>query len=324
MTVAIGLCSVAHPHAATYSEVLSGLDDVELVGVTDDEAERGRAFADENGIRFRPREELLNRADGIVVCSTNTTRNEWIRGAADAGVDVLSEKPLGTSAAEARELTALCDNAGVALSVALPLRHSVPAHQARERLDTVGEITALSGTNRGRFPDGWFADPNRSGGGAVMDHTVHIVDLVHWLTGIWVGEVYAETATRFADVEVEDVNVLSMGLEDGTPFLLDGSWSMPDEWESWGDATLEVTGTQGVLNIDIFAQRFPVTRDTPPSGVSSVFYGTDPNGRMLERFVETVQGSDSASPGDDAADALAVVEAAYESAVAGTSISVEY
>ena len=157
-----------------------------------------------------------------------------------------------------------------------------------------------------------------------MDHTVHVVDLVHWLTGTRVGEVYAETATRFADIAVEDVNVLSMALEDGTPFLLDGSWSKPDEWESWGDATLEATGRRGVLDLDVFAQRFRVTRDAAPSGVSSVFHGTDPNRRMLERFVETVRGSDSASPGGDAADAVAVVEAAYESAAAGKSINVKY
>ena len=324
MTVAAGLCSVAHPHAAAYAEILTDLADVEFVGIADNAAERGREFAEENGTRFRSREELFDRADGTVVCSTNTTRGEWIRAAADADVDVLAEKPLGTSATEARELTAFCDDAGVALSVALPLRHTVPTRHACKRLDAVGEITALSGTNRGRFPGGWFADPDRSGGGAVMDHTVHVVDLVHWLTGLRVGEVYAETATRFADIEVEDVNVLSMALEDGTPFLLDGSWSRPDAWESWGDATLEITGTLGVLDLDVFAQRFQVTRDTAPSGVSSVFYGTDPNRRMLERFTETIRGRSAASPGGDAADALAVVEAAYESVTTGQSIDVEY
>ena len=157
-----------------------------------------------------------------------------------------------------------------------------------------------------------------------MDHTVHIVDLVHWLTGQRVAEVYAETATRFTDASVEDVNVLSMTLEDGTPFLLDGSWSKPDAWESWGDAFLEITGTDGVIDVDCFAQRYRVTRDEAPEGVSSVFYGTDPNRRMLERFAETVRGTEPASPARDAVDALAVVDAAYRSAERTEAVAVEY
>lgn len=324
MTVRLGIGSVAHLHADAYAESLHGLDGVEFVGVADGDADRGRRFADEHDTVFRSREALLEAADGVVVCSTNADRGEWVRAAADAGVDVLSEKPLGTSAAEARDLTSVCASAGVALSVAMPLRHSVPARQARERLDSVGDLTALSGANRGHFPGGWFADPERSGGGAVMDHTVHVVDLVHWLTGTRVASVYAETATRFTDADVEDVNVLSMELEDGTPFLLDGSWSKPDAWESWGDAFLEVTGTDGVVSLDCFAQRFRVTRDEEPAGVSAVFYGTDPNRAMLDRFVETVRGREPATPGSEAAEVLAVVDAAYESATAGEPVDVEY
>jgi predicted dehydrogenase len=94
-----------------------------------------------------------------------------------------------------------------------------------------------------------------------MDHTVHIIDLVHRLTDTRVAEVYAETGTRFTDAAVEDVNVLSMELDDGTPFLLHGSWSKPDEWPSWGDASLEVTGTENVLELNCFAQRFEVVCD---------------------------------------------------------------
>lgn len=324
MTVHLGIGSVAHLHADAYAEILGEMAGVEFVGVADEDEARGRRFADDHGCDDLSRPDLLATVDGLVVCSTNAGRADWIEAAAEAGVDVLSEKPLGTSAADASALTATCASADVSLSVAMPLRHSVPARQARDRLDEIGELTALSGANRGHFPGGWFADPAQSGGGAVMDHTVHLVDLVHWLTGRRVAEVYAETATRFSDAEVEDVNVLSMTLDDDTPFVLDGSWSKPDAWESWGDAFLEITGTDGVIDLDCFAQRFRVTRDEAPEGVAAVFYGSDPNRRMLDRFVETVEGRDPATPGRDGADALAVVDAAYASAASGASVAVEY
>lgn len=321
---AIGICSAAHPHAGAYAEILAEGDELHLAGVADGDEDRGRRLAETVSCEFLAAGELLDRADGVIVASTNAGREPWVEAAAEAGVAVLAEKPLGTDAAAAARMTRRCREAGVSLSVAMPLRHSVPARQARDQLDALGGITALSGTNRGQFPGDWFADPAESGGGAVTDHTVHVVDLVHWLTGQRVAEVYAETATRFTDAPVEDVNVLSMALADGTPFSLDGSWSRPDEWEFWGDATLEIVGHEGVLSVDCFDQRFRITRDAEPAGVGSRFFGTDPNAVMLERFGETVAGREPAVPGSDAVDALAVVEAAYESAERGEAVTVEY
>ena len=41
-----------------------------------------------------------------------------------------------------------------------------------------GEVIAIKATNRGMCPWGWFVDIGLSGGGAVMDHTVHVLDLM--------------------------------------------------------------------------------------------------------------------------------------------------
>lgn len=46
-------------------------------------------------------------------------------------------------------------------------------------------------------------------------------------------EVYTETGTRFGDLAVEDIDVLSMEFEDGTPVTHDGSWRQPEEWDFW-------------------------------------------------------------------------------------------
>jgi len=322
VTARIGILSTAHLHADAYAPLLDAMDGVDLVGVADANAERGREVAERHGTEQFDRESLLDAVDGVVVCSTNADRARWIRPAADAGVDVLSEKPLSTTVADANGLADRCRSAGVALSVAMPLRHSVPAIRARESLrdGTIGSVRAVSGTNRGRMPGGWFADPDAAGGGAVMDHTVHVVDLVHWLTGERVREVYAETGTRFHDLEVEDVNVLSMELSDGTAFSLDGSWSKPDEWRFWGDATVELVGTDGSIAVDCFDETFAVTDG---DGLESVFWGTDPNERMLRQFRETVAGAaPPATPPDDAVDAVAVVEAAYESAERSEPVTV--
>ena len=322
MTIDIGILSTAHLHAGAYAPLLERLAAVRFIGIADEDHERGEEFASEHDTRYRSRDDLLSEADGVIVCSTNTNRRDPIERAIEADVDILSEKPLATTATEATRLVTLCREAGVTLDVAMPLRHSVPAERARTALrdGQIGSLTAITGTNRGQLPGDWFLDPDVAGGGAVMDHTVHVVDLVHWLTGERVAEVYAETTTALHDVAVEDVNLLSMTLTDGTQFTLDGSWSKPDEWSFWGDATVELIGVDGVVSVDCFDE---VVRETT-DGIESVFWGTDPNERMLRRFSRTAAGdADPAVGVDDAIAAVQVIEAAYESAANGKAVSVQ-
>ncbi|WP_121744847.1 Gfo/Idh/MocA family protein [Natronorubrum halophilum] len=326
--VRVGMLSAAHLHAGAYASVLRSLDGAELVGVVDEYDDRGREFAETHGTDFLDAESLLERADGVVVCSTNVRHRNWIERASATGVDVLSEKPLSPAAEDARAIVDTCRDADVHLGVAMPLRFSLPARRAKAALEdgTIGSLRAISGTNRGQLPGGWFVDPDATGGGAVMDHTVHIVDLVHWLTGDRVAEVYAETGTRFHDISVEDVNVLSMTLEDGTQFSLDGSWSRPDEWDFWGDATVSLVGTDATVDVDCFAQKLTHTDDSDESdGIQSLYWGSDPNAGLVADFVEAIRADRAPeTTGAEGVAAVAVVEAAYESAERGEPVDVAY
>jgi predicted dehydrogenase len=208
----------------------------------------------------------------------------------------------------------------------MPLRFSEPVRRLGDALDSgdLGDLRAVSGTNRGQFPGGWFADPDQSGGGAVTDHTVHVVDVVHDLTDADVVEVYAESGTRFHDVPVEDVNVLSMELADGTQFLLDGSWSRPDEWPTWGGATLDVVGERGAMSVDCFGQQLDYVGSQGDVDHETVFWGADPNEGMLADFRDSLRdGRYPETTGEEGVRAAAVVEAAYESVERGEPASVE-
>jgi predicted dehydrogenase len=324
---AIGLLSTAHPHAESYATVLDGLPDVEFLGVADDDPERGAAFASEQGVQVREREGLLSTADGVVVCSENATHRRDVEAAAAAGVDVLCEKPLATTTGDATAAVETAEAEGIGLGVAMPLRFSQPARSARALLadGDLGELQAVVGTNRGRMPGGWFADPDLGGGGAAMDHSVHVVDLVHWLTGERVVEVYAELATRMHDIPTEDVNVLSMELSDGTTFSLDGSWSKPEAWHFWGDATVELIGSDGVASVDCFDQTVQRTPRGGDGGLQSLYWGDDLDAAMLREFVTAVEeGRDPETTGREGIEAVAVVEAVYDSARRGEPVTVTY
>ena len=78
-----------------------------------------------------------------------------------------------------------CKANGVLLQTAFPVRYNTTVVRAKQMIDEgkLGRILAMKGTNRGRNPGGWFVDPELSGGGAVIDHTVHVADIMRWITG---------------------------------------------------------------------------------------------------------------------------------------------
>jgi UDP-N-acetylglucosamine 3-dehydrogenase len=323
----VGILSTAHVHTDAYAELLAEFSDVDFVGVADTNESDGRETAERYNVSFLETGALLDQVDAAVVCSPNATHHEWIEQAADAGVDVLCEKPLAANREQAAHIVNTCEKSGINAGLVMPLRFNPLARQAKQKYDEdiLGELKFITGTNRGKMPGGWFIKPELSGGGAIMDHTVHILNLVRWITGQEVSEVYARSGTHFNDIPVDDICLLSMELEDGTPFTLDGSWSRPDAWDTWGDATLEMLGTDGVISFDSNEQLIKVTEDGETSGIRSVGYGGDANKGSLRNFIEAVRGDqDPLSTIEDGAREVAVVEAAYESVESGKPVAVDY
>ncbi|WP_122091321.1 Gfo/Idh/MocA family protein [Halalkalicoccus subterraneus] len=325
----MGLLSTAHVHTGGFASRLAAAEGVEFVGVTDDDAARGREAAAEHETTFYEPAALVEHVDAAIVSSTNTTHRRWVELAADAGLDVLCEKPLATTMADARAIVDACEAAGVRLGLCMPLPFSVPARRAKAAFDAgeIGELRVAVGTNRAWLRDrhltGWSADPEHAGGGAAMDHTVHIVNLVRWITGEEVVEVSAELSTMHDGLAVEDVTVLSMELSDGSVFTLDGSWDRPDDWDYWGDATLNLIGTEGEIALDCFDQTLKRTREG--EGVDGVYWGSIPDDGLLRDFLDAIE--DDRPPlvsGEDGLRETAVVLAVYESDERGEPVAVEY
>lgn len=329
MSVSLGILSTAHVHTGGFASRLAAHENVEFVGITDEDEKRGQEAAEEYDTAFLEPGDLLESADGAIVCSTNTIHREWVERAAEYGVHVLCEKPLATTVEDARAIVAICEEAGVQLGVCMPLPFSIPAKRAKAAYEAgeIGDLRVAVGTNRAWLRDrhltGWSADPEHSGGGAVMDHTVHIVNLVRWITGEEISEVYAELSTMHDGLYVEDVNVLSMTLTGESIFTLDGSWDRPDDWDYWGDATLNLVGTDGEIRVDCFDQTLTRTREG--EGIDRVYWGEIPDDGLLEDFVEAVETDRKPLvSGEDGLREVRVIAAAYESDERGEPVEIEY
>jgi UDP-N-acetylglucosamine 3-dehydrogenase len=320
--VRVGVVSFAHVHASPYASGLSSLDAADFVGVADDDTSRGREAADRFDVHFfEDAQGLFEAVDAVVVCSENRNHARDTVAALASGVHVLCEKPISTTVEDARAMIRASSEAGRQLRIAFPVRYLPAVRQAREvvRSGGIGRVLAVNGTNHGQIPGGWFLDPDLAGGGAVMDHTVHVADALRWMFGAEAKNVYAEVGTFFGAGGIDDGAILTLEFEggmvaDGAFATIDPSWSRGEGYPTWGDVTLRITGSSGVLNVDVFAQRL-TTFDHEAGSTSWTYTGEDMNVLMLEGFLRGVaEDSPAGASGVDGLRALEIVLAAYRSA----------
>lgn len=325
----IGIVGVAHHHVDGYISALLGREDVEVVGVTDHDPHRLREWAGRHHVTLFPSLGALTAA-GIqlaIVCSeTNRHAGDVLRLVASS-VGVLCEKPLATGINDATAMVAEAERGGVTLATAFPMRHSPVVVDARDAMagGEIGSVLAISGVNAGQVPEthgSWFVDPVEAGGGAVMDHTVHLVDLFRMLLDSDPVEVYAETTDRLRpDLAVESGGLVAVTFDNGVTATIDCSWSRPTTYPTWGGLTFEVVGEQGVMVVDGFSDRLTVTSER--YGTRLVDFGVDLDRRMIDDAIAAVRTSRSpAATGLDGLWATRVALAAYRSAADAAPVAV--
>ena len=320
--VSVAILSAAHLHASSYAAALHDSPHADLVALWDDDEARGETRAREYGTAFEPDlDNALAACDAVIVCSENARHRELTIRAAQAGRHVLCEKPLATTVRDAQDMVRACKDAGVVLATAFPVRHSGAVLGLRDAVaaGALGRLLMIRGANRGTMPGGWFVDKTLSGGGAVTDHTVHVVDVLRFVTGAEIVSVYAEAATRFyPGLGVEDCGLLMMELSDGSFASLDPSWSRPNKaFPTWGDVTMEITGTEGVAGFDFTAQHSKLYSNSRIRA-AQIGWGDNADSLMIADFIQVMRGGHSPlASGEDGLRAVEVVAAAYASIESG-------
>ena len=324
--VRIGILSFAHMHAASYAQSIVTRSDTHLAGIADHDPERAERMAQQFGTQaFASYDALLAAPDldAVVIGSENVRHRELCEMAAGAGKHVLCEKPIATTVADGEAMIAACRAAGVQLMTAFPCRFSPVMQRMKAALESgeAGEIVAFRGTNRGRNPGGWFIDKTLSGGGATIDHTVHVTDLMRWITGDEVREVYAEISNHIGHQDFDDVGFLSMTFARGVFATLDASWSRPKAFPTWGDVTLDVITERGTLSMDMFAQNLVLHSDRT-GGTAWYNWGGSMDDGLIGAFASAI-ARDTPVPitGEDGLRALEVALAAYQSAEQATPVT---
>ncbi len=332
--VGIGMLSYAHPHhARSYSHALMQVEGAKVVAIYDEDPQRGQEYALRFGVpNFDPSvESLLARPDiqAVVVCSANDEHAGLAIAAAQAGKHVFCEKPIATRLEDARAMIEACKQAGVQLHIAFPTRFLPMVQQAKRMIDDnqIGVVFGIVGGNRGRPPlppdyPAWITDAAHSGGGAVIDHSVHVTDAMRFITGGEVESVYAETGTLFhQELAVDDCGLLLLKFENGIAASVDPSWAIPAANPFHYDFYLRIVGAEGLIALDDTQQSLRLATDARTErGVTWEPFGVNPDAAMMRHFVDCIRSGERFPPGatgEDGLHALEIALAAYESARTG-------
>jgi UDP-N-acetyl-2-amino-2-deoxyglucuronate dehydrogenase len=216
----VGCGRISGSHVAAIDKI----DGLELVAVSDVEADRAKAVSEERGIpAFRTLEELLAavECDVVAVCTPSGLHPAHGIVAARGGKHVVTEKPMAISLADADALVQACDVAGVHLFVVKQNRLNPPIQLLRRAVEKgrFGRIYLDNTTVRWTRPQEYYdAAPWRGtwefDGGAIMNQASHYVDLMQWLVGP-VESVVAKTATLARRIETEDTGIAVLRFRSG-------------------------------------------------------------------------------------------------------------
>ncbi|BAS07756.1 uncharacterized oxidoreductase y4hM [Arthrobacter sp. Hiyo4] len=175
-------------------------------------------------------EALIARDDVDVVhiCTPNATHADLARKAIAAGKAVICEKPLATSVDDARELTALADQAGVVTGVPFVYRFYPAVREARDRISRgdAGNLWLLHGSYlqdwlAGAEATNWRVDSAIGGASrAFGDIGVHWCDLMEFTTGHRITRLVANTSRAYDQRETGG-SKSAVATEDGATLLFE-------------------------------------------------------------------------------------------------------
>ncbi|MFD6023756.1 Gfo/Idh/MocA family protein [Streptomyces griseoluteus] len=284
---------------AFHAETLSALDAVTSLVVADPVADAAKAAAERYGAQVADSPEALLAAgvDGLVIAAATDAHPALIRTGVAAGVPVFCEKPVARTIAEGVAVLGAVRESGVPIQIGFNRRFDAGfmAARAAVRSGELGRLHTVRSTTLDPAPPP--AAYVAASGGIFRDCSVHDFDMIRWVTGREVTEVYAVGGNRGAAYIGEagdaDTTGAVLTLDDGTIAVVSNS-----RHNGRGhDVRMELLGFADSLAVGL-DDRLPIRSAEPgvifPSGTPHDFFMdrfTDAYRAELTAFTEVVAGT---------------------------------
>jgi predicted dehydrogenase len=272
------------------------------------------------------------------VSSENSRKKEYSVAIANAEKHVLCDKPLGVTAQESKEIIAACKKADVTLQVGYISRYTDEAQKAKRIVTSgkLGEVKFIDAENRVdsglvKQLSPWLMKKDLAGGGALMEHSVHAIDLALWLNESPPSSAFAVSAVSLDDssYEGEDNFAIILRFKNGSIALVDGSYCRPSSGKR-GDVVIKVHGSSRQLSFSLSSQNIRAYVGEEPALKLENYYSEtggsseDESGlRMIEDLLRSIKtGSDPLTNGTVGLNVNRVVDACYQSLWSGNEVTI--
>jgi len=232
MTTRVGFLGggfIAHYHG----KMLHTSDaDVEIAWVYDPDPVKAAGFAEASGAAVaESAEQLLDGVDAAYVCTWTSEHPAMVAAVTERHLPVFCEKPLAVDLESALAMVEAVRRSGVVNQVGLVLRDS-PAFLFLKHLigqPESGRVMSVVFRDdqyipiQGQYGSTWRADPSKAGSGALLEHSIHDLDILEWLLGP-VSGVSGRSAEFHAIAGIEDVVAATLEFESGALGSLISIW----------------------------------------------------------------------------------------------------
>lgn len=344
----IGTGGISNEHIQAYLKNPA----VELYALCDKNGKQLRFMAEKYGVARTYTDENvmlkeLPEIDAVSVCTWNSLHAPCSIAALNAGCHVLCEKPMATSAAEAREMKAAAEKNGKLLMVGFVRRFGNDCAILKDFIDNgyFGDIYYGKATylRRDGSPGGWFGDKSRSGGGPLIDLGVHVIDLTRYLIGnpnpISVyGAAFHQLANR-PDLKGKKIGYLSTGASEKDMFDVEDLASAMIRYDNGAVISVEASFSLNLKDDRSQIQLFGTKAGASLDPELEIY--TDLNGYMsdvrfktptalnfdglfaneINHFVDCIiNGTECKAPAKDGVTLMEILDAIYESARTGHEV----
>lgn len=256
----------------------------------------------------------------------------------DQGINVIIEKPMAMSMADAEEIIRRSEEKGVKVSACHQNRFNIAVQEMRRAVESGrfgrlshGSIHVRWNRNKGYYDQAPWRGTWAQDGGCLMNQCIHGIDLLRWMMGDEVEEVYGVTKQQFHDyLEAEDIGMAVVKFKNGAVGTIEGTTNVyPQNLEEtlylFGETGTVKLGGTSTNNIDVWDFADEGDEDKKNKGLQEATSNVYGNGHtsLFADMMDSIEND--RKPYVDAAagrNALEMILAIYQSAATGKPVKI--
>lgn len=258
--ITVAVIGLAHLHPRSYMPLFQSVSGVKVVAAVERDEELRRSFCKDFDVRgYAALDDFLGegKADIAAIFLPHAECPDAAVRCAEAGMHLMVEKPVASSAAGARRIVEAARRAGVLVTAGYCWRMHPAAVEIRRMVregwigDVIGGEGRCAAGRLSRYIEGraaWMLESKIAGGGPMYNLGVHWIDLFRWMLSDEVESVSGCNVRVNRKHDIEDNSFAHLKFSRGAVVALDISYTVPDSFPHGRDLYLAFRGTRGVIS----------------------------------------------------------------------------